>query len=128
MGIMDYNIPQRFYRDVATCGTYSHEIHRISLWNDWTKKQKEDALHSYEQVLQKMEEFCKLHEEHRAVFGSSSSIWMGFGSIDTYFKIDCSEHYWPKEMLTLVEKAIEEENKTFEAEVEECYSFMNDYH
>ena len=108
----DYNIPAPFLRDIATSGTYSHRYYRHQLWNDWSAKQKEAALSRYTKVLEKLEELCKIKEKHSKVFGYSSSIW--FTELPQVIDIDCREQYTPKQLESLVDRAIDEENRLFE--------------
>ncbi len=112
-----YNIPISFLRDIATAGTYSHNYYRLQLWYGWSKKQRKDALSRYTKVLEKLEELCKIKEEHAQFFGSNSSVW--FAELSQVIAIDCGEQYTPKQMLELVEQAIQKENEAFDRELVE---------
>jgi hypothetical protein len=123
----DYNIPASFLRDIATAGTYSHRHYRFQLWYDWSEKQRESALSRYTEVLEKLEKLCKIKEEHAQFFGGTSTVW--FAELSQVIAIDCGEQYTPKQMLELVEQAIQKENKAFEAEQQEfeddCYEALS---
>lgn len=111
----DYNIPNSFIRDIATAGTYSHRHYRFQLWYDWSDEQRESALSRYTKVLEKLEELCRIKEEHAQFFGSSSSIW--FAELSQVIGIDCGEQYTPNQLIELVDNAITKENRIFDEEL-----------
>lgn len=119
-----YNIPASFVRDIATCGTYSHRHYRFQLWYDWTNEQRESALRSYTKVLEKLEELCKMKEEHAQFFGSPSSVW--FAELTQVIDVDLAEQYTCKQLVDLVDKAIVKENKKFDEELAEAIAGWED--
>ena len=116
----EYNIPKAWLADIATCGCFPSRTERIRLWSDWSDEQKESSLRGYTKVLEKVEEYCKLREEHAQFFGDTSSVWWAF--FDSVFCIDLSTSLTPSEMLHFIEEKIKFEEESFKEEIEEIYN------
>ena len=119
-----YNIPHLWRRDIATCGTYPDAFSRNLLWYNWTETQKLHAQSMYNPVFDRLEELCKLKEEHYKFFNSALSTW--FLSLNQVIEIDCSKQYSVVELLKLVDLAIDKENKAFDEELLETVAGWED--
>lgn len=115
-----YNIPHLWRRDIATCGTFPDAFSRNLLWYDWTDVQKESAASRYNPVFDRLEEFCKLKQEHYKYLGDT--FCAAFFSISNILGIDCSKQYTCAELLKLVDDAIAKENKSYEEELSWIYA------
>ncbi len=116
----EYNIPNLWKKDIATCGTYPDEFSRDNLWCQWSDIQKLHATSMYNPVFDRLEELCKLKEDHLRYFGCFSSVWLF--SLNQVIDIDFSKQYTTAQLLKLVDDAIEKENKSYEKELNWVYS------
>lgn len=111
-----YNIPHLWRRDIATCGTFPDAFHRNLLWYDWNDVQKESAASMYNPVFDRLEELCKLKQEHYKYFGDT--FCAAFFNISNILNIDCSKQYSCAELLKLVDQAIKVEEENFREEID----------
>ena len=107
---------ESFLADIATCGCYPDEFSRLRLWFNWSEKQKEHALRPFKEVIKRAEDFCNLHKEHRKMLGDDCG-YMDLLYLSRIFRMDCSKHYTPKQILDLIDNAIINESKWYEEEV-----------
>lgn len=113
------NIPESWKRDIATCGTYSHQYYRTQLWCDWNDVQKEHALRDNAKSLKALEELLALKEKHAELLGEPTSYW--WAPLTAVINVDLNEMYRPSQMLQLINDAIKEENDKFNQQITELY-------
>ena len=107
---------ESFLADIATCGCYPDEFSRLRLWFDWSETQKEHALRPFKEVIKRAEDFCNLYKEHREMLGDDCS-YIVLLDLSKIFKMDCSKHYTPKQILDLIDNATINESKWYEKEI-----------
>lgn len=94
------NIPTNWLRDIATIGTSSHKYYRDYFWNNWTVKQRIDALNYYSDAIKVLSEAIDIVEGlHNKLGDNYSCIIYSFQSSTD---IDCSKHYTCKELTNAI--------------------------
>lgn len=114
----NYNIPNDYLVDIATCGISPKKSTRLSIWRSWSERQREAALTGFEPVLEALAEFNEICEESQELIGLKSPM---NNNMTVTFHIDLSKPYSMEEMLQAIEQTIKEEEQVIKDAVEQAY-------
>ena len=117
------NIPTSWLQDIATIGTSSHKYYRDYFWDNWTLKQRMDALNYYSDAINQLSKTIDVVDDLNRRLGNSYSCVIY--SFQSSTGIDCSKHYTCKELTNAILKWQQKEEEYYNNVIKENYELFS---
>ena len=112
------NIPTSWLQDIATIGTSGITQRRNSIWEDWTEKQRLDALKYYSGAINKLSETIDIVDNLNRKIDNDFSC--AIYSFESSTGIDCSIQYTCKELIDAILNWQQKEEEYVNNAIKEC--------